>query len=104
MAGDAIHCHVRGLMGDQIFLQIMVTIARGSAHTPAAHTIDNSKPYSRTCHAARHDVNDPSRRAPGATLGSSDRGRSHHGVLFHSHANGFGGRHRAPPASCGAHR
>jgi len=59
MAGYAIHGHVRGLMGDQIFLPIMVMIARGSAHTPATHTIDNRKPYSRTCHAARHDVNDP---------------------------------------------
>jgi hypothetical protein len=59
MAGDAIQGHVRALIGDQISVQIMVMIARGSAHTSAAHTADNSKPYSRTCHAARHDVNDP---------------------------------------------
>ena len=59
MAGDAIQGHVRGLIGGQIFPQIMVMIARGSAHTPAAHPTANRKPYSRTCHAARHDVNDP---------------------------------------------
>jgi hypothetical protein len=58
-AGDAIHGHVRALIGDQISVQIMVMIPRGSAHTPAAHTADHSKPYSRTCPAARHDVNDP---------------------------------------------
>jgi hypothetical protein len=59
MAGDAIQGHVRALICGQIFLQIMVMIARGSAHTPVAHPPDNSKPYSCTCHAARHDVNDP---------------------------------------------
>jgi hypothetical protein len=55
MAGDAIQGQVRALIGGQIFLQIMVMIARGSAYTTAAHPTDNS----RTCHAARHDVNDP---------------------------------------------
>jgi len=47
------------LIGDQISVPIMVMIARGSAHTSAAHTADNREPHSRTCHAARHDVNDP---------------------------------------------
>jgi len=59
MAGGAIQGQVRALIGGQIFPQVMVMIARGSALIPAAHPTDNSKPYSYTCHAARHDVNDP---------------------------------------------
>ncbi|MBY0493270.1 MAG: hypothetical protein K2Y23_03550 [Cyanobacteria bacterium] len=59
MAGDAIHGPRSRRIADQISVQIPVMIACGSAHTPAAHPTDNNKPYSRTCHAARHDVNDP---------------------------------------------
>jgi hypothetical protein len=62
-------------------MQNVVTIAGGSAHTPAAHTADNTVQYSRTFHAARHDVNDP----PYERWGHPPlvhRGRSHHGVLF----------------------
>jgi hypothetical protein len=59
MAADPIHGPHACRIGDQIPAQLAVMIVRGSRHTPAAHTADNSKPYSRTCHAARHDVNDP---------------------------------------------
>jgi hypothetical protein len=59
MAGDAIHGHVRTRSAIRIAVPIMVMIARGSVQTSAAHTAANSKPYSHTCHAARHDVNDP---------------------------------------------
>jgi hypothetical protein len=60
MAGDAIHGHVCAPIGDQISVQIMVMIpARISAHT-AAHTAVINMHFSDTCHAARHDVNDPS--------------------------------------------
>ena len=59
MADDAIHGPHARVIGDQIAVPILVMIARGSVRTPAAHTADNSMRYSLTCHAARHDVNDP---------------------------------------------
>src|SRR5687768_14404040 len=49
----------RGLADGQERAQNAITIARGSTQTSAAHTAINTAQYSHTCHAARHDVNDP---------------------------------------------
>lgn len=74
-----------------------IAITRASAHTPAAHTADNTVQYSRTFHAARHDVNDPPYGRWGhptlVALGSLTSWRA---VSF-PNSICFDGRHRAPP-------
>lgn len=59
MAGDAIHGPRTRPIRDQISVQIPVMIARQSPFVSTAHTAAIAIHFSHTCHAARHDVNDP---------------------------------------------
>lgn len=50
---------VGGVTQGQVRCQIVVMITRRSPPTSAAHTAANTTHFSRSYHAARHDVNDP---------------------------------------------
>ncbi len=102
MAGGLNHSVPGGMVCGEDPAQNDLTITRGSAHTLAAHTADNTVQYSRTCHAARHDVNDPSLRALGPPFARTTGVAHIMACCSIPHANCFGKRHRAPLAAASA--
>src|SRR5688572_13809909 len=96
MVVEAIHGSARSGLWSDVGADLVTTMRR-TAHTSTAHTAANTADSSRTCHAARHDVNDPPYERwghpPLVPPGSLTSWRA---VSF-PNSICFAGRHRAPP-------